>query len=71
MTKFPPFDALVAFEVAARRFGMTQAAEELGLTQSAVSYRIKRLEAFMGTPLFARRGSGLELTPEGQALREA
>jgi LysR family transcriptional regulator, glycine cleavage system transcriptional activator len=71
MTKFPPFDTLVAFEVAARRFGMTQAAEELGLTQSAVSYRIKRLEAFMGTPLFARRGSGLELTPEGQALREA
>ncbi|CAN0451433.1 unnamed protein product, partial [Phaeothamnion confervicola] len=68
MHRMPPFDALVAFESAARLGGMTRAASELGLTQSAISHRIRRLEDFMGTALFVRRNAGLALTAPGQAL---
>lgn len=47
---------------------MTSAARELGLTQSAVSHRIRRLEDFMGRPLFERTGSTLRLTSSGTTL---
>jgi LysR family transcriptional regulator, glycine cleavage system transcriptional activator len=49
---------------------MTHAASELGLTQSAVSHRIRRLEDFMGTPLLYRHNAGLVPTPAGEALIE-
>ncbi|MEC9345926.1 MAG: LysR substrate-binding domain-containing protein [Pseudomonadota bacterium] len=68
MYRLPPFDALVAFESVARLGGMTRAAGELGLTQSAVSHRIRRLEDFMGVALFDRHPSGLSLTSGGLAL---
>ncbi len=68
MNRLPPFDTLIAFEATARLGGMTQAANELRVTQSAVSHRIRRLETFMGVPLFLRQSSGLSLTPAGQAL---
>lgn len=60
---------MIAFEVVARLGNMTSAARELGLTQSAVSYRIRRLEDFMGRRLFERNGSTLNLTSSGAMLR--
>jgi len=49
---------------------MTLAAAELGLTQSAISHRLKRLEAFVGAPLLNRTGVGLLPTPAGTTLAE-
>jgi LysR family glycine cleavage system transcriptional activator len=68
MDRLPPFDALVAFEAARRLGSMTLAATELGLTQSAVSHRVRRLEAFMGEPLLRRLPGGLQATPAGDAV---
>jgi LysR family glycine cleavage system transcriptional activator len=64
----PPFDALVAFDTALRHRSMTRAAAELGMTQSAVSHRLRRLETFVGAPLLNRSPSGLSATPAGAAL---
>lgn len=58
--------ALFAFEAAARLGSFTQAAEELRVTQAAVSYSIKRLEATLGQPLFVRRHRRVELTETGE-----
>lgn len=70
MARLPPFDALVAFDAAVRHGSMTVAASELGLTQSAVSHRIRRLESFMSTSLLRRRSTGISPTPAGEALLE-
>jgi LysR family glycine cleavage system transcriptional activator len=70
MRALPPFDALIAFESALRHRSMTRAAGELGLTQSAISHRLRRLEAFVGTPLLERQNGGLESTAAGAALAE-
>jgi LysR family glycine cleavage system transcriptional activator len=70
MRPLPPFDALVAFDAVLRLGSMTAAAVELGVTQSAVSHRLRRLEAFMGTELLLRRRAGLAPTPAGTALAE-
>ena len=67
---FPPFDGLIAFDAALRHRSMTLAAGELGLTQSAISHRLKRLEAFVGAPLLNRTGVGLLPTPAGMTLAE-
>lgn len=66
----PPFDALIAFDAVLRLGSMTAAAAELGVTQSAVSHRLRRLEAFVGTELLLRRRAGLVPTPAGAALGE-
>ncbi|WP_163333505.1 helix-turn-helix domain-containing protein, partial [Klebsiella aerogenes] len=63
-----PFDALVAFDTALRLRSMTLAAAELGITQSAISHRLRRLEGFVGAPLLNRSGAGLDATPAGTAL---
>jgi LysR family glycine cleavage system transcriptional activator len=68
MRTFPPFDGLVAFEAAARHRSMTLAAGELRLTQSAISHRLKKLEAFVGAPLLNRTGAGLSPTASGISL---
>ncbi len=68
MIRLPPFDALIAFDAAVRHRSMTRAASELGLTQSAVSHRIRRLETFMGATLLRRDNSGLSPTPAGEAI---
>ncbi len=68
MRSLPPFDALVAFDTALRHRSMTQAASELGMTQSAVSHRLRRLEAYIGAPLLQRTNTGLAATPAGTAL---
>lgn len=70
MRPLPPFDALVAFDAVLRLGSMTAAAAELGLTQSAVSHRLRRLESFIGTELLVRRRAGLAPTPAGTALAE-
>ncbi len=71
----PSLVALRAFEAAARHLSFTAAAEELNVTQGAVSRHIKSLEEALKLRLFRRLPRSLELTPEGQAyfpaLREA
>src|SRR6266487_2269719 len=56
------------FEAAARTLSFTKAAEELFITQSAVSRQIKALEQHLGLRLFERRPRSLQLTESGQAL---
>ena len=64
----PPLSALRVFEAAARHLHFTRAAEELGMTQAAVSYQIKLLEERIGSPLFLRQPRHLVLTDTGQRL---
>lgn len=64
-------DAMRGFESAARHLSFTAAAEELCITQSAVSKQVKSLEDALGMALFLRGGKGLSLTPEGRQLYEA
>ncbi|CAG9164704.1 HTH-type transcriptional regulator PerR [Cupriavidus pinatubonensis] len=69
--RIPPMKAVIAFESVARTKSVSRAAEELGLTASAVSHQISNLESVIGRPLFFRQGRGLVLTPVGeQYLRE-
>lgn len=63
-----PLNALRAFETAARHLSFTRAAEELCVTQAAVSHHVKALEALLKTPLFRRLPRGLALTDEALAL---
>jgi len=60
--------AVRAFVVAARHLSLTRAAEELFVTQSAVSRQIRELETDLGVALFERRGRNLRLTAEGRTL---
>lgn len=65
--RLPPLNALKAFDAAARHLSFTKAAEELFVTQAAVSHQIKSLEGFLSVKLFLRRNRTLLLTEEGQA----
>jgi LysR family glycine cleavage system transcriptional activator len=69
--RLPPLAAIRAFEAAARLLSFTRAAEELAMTQAAVSYQIKVLEERVGQPLFIRRARRIELTETGRALSTA
>jgi DNA-binding transcriptional LysR family regulator len=62
---------LLIFEAAARAGSASAAAREFNLTQPSVSRNIALLEGQLGTPLFTRSHSGLELTPEGRLLHRA
>lgn len=64
----PPLTWFRSFEAAARTLSFTAAAEEIGLTQSAVSQQIKSLEQRLGVPLFVRKPRSLMLTDEGRKL---
>ena len=64
---FPPLAWLRAFEAAARRLSFTGAANEIGLTQAAVSQQIRLLESRLRVKLFRRMRRGVELTAEGAA----
>ncbi len=68
MNRLPPLNALRSFEAAARHLSFTRAAEELFVTQAAISHQIKALEQDLGVPLFRRLNRALTLTDEGQAL---
>ena len=63
MARLPSLNGLRAFEVAARHLSFTQAANELNVTQTAVSHQIKRLEDEIGLKLFVRKNRTLALTP--------
>jgi LysR family transcriptional regulator, glycine cleavage system transcriptional activator len=62
----PSLNAIRAFEAAARQQSFSRAAEELSVTQSAVSRQIQKLETELGQPLFARSGPHLKLTDRGR-----
>lgn len=63
-----PLNALRAFEASARHLSFTRAAQELNVTQAAVSQQVRALEERLGTPLFRRLPRGLNVTDEGRAL---
>lgn len=63
-----PLNALRVFEAVARLRNFTRAAEELGMTQTAVTYQIKLLEEFVGTAVFVRKPRALQLTEVGERL---
>lgn len=64
--RLPPLTSLRAFEAAARNLSFTRAAEELHVTQAAISHQVKALEDFLDVKLFTRRSRDLLLTEEGQ-----
>ena len=64
----PNLNALRIFESAARNLSFTKAAEELHISQSAVSHQIRKLEAQMGVQLFVRLTRALALTDQGNSL---
>lgn len=66
--KLPPLLALRVFECAARHLSFTRAAEELCVTQAAVSHQIRALEEWFGQPLFLRLNRALKLTEAGQRM---
>ncbi len=66
----PPLAAVRAFDAAARHGTFTAAADELGMTQSAVSYQMKVLEERVGAPLFERYARGVGLTDIGRRFHQ-
>ncbi len=68
--RIPALQALRAFEVAARYGSFTRAAQELALTQGAISHHIKTLEGLFDCALFERRGPKLSLTEPGRLLAQ-
>lgn len=69
MARLPiPLNALRAFEASARHLSFTRAADNLNVTQAAISHQIKALEERLGVILFRRSNRGLKLTDEGLAL---
>ncbi|NQY13523.1 MAG: LysR family transcriptional regulator [Henriciella sp.] len=69
LSRLPPLNAIKAFHAACRHLNFSRAAEELGVTQGAVSKQIIALEDFVGVKLFERHSNGLELTLEGVVLK--
>lgn len=73
--RLPPLISLRVFESVARHLSFTKAAEELHVTQAAVSHQVKKLEEWLGISLFMRLNRSIKLTKEGEAyarpLREA
>lgn len=64
----PPLGWFRAFDAASRRLSFTAAADELGLTQSAISQQVRSLETRLGVALFVRKPRGLALTDDGRKL---
>jgi LysR family transcriptional regulator, glycine cleavage system transcriptional activator len=62
----PPLQYLLGFEAASRLGSFSKAAEELGLSQSAVSHEMRLLEERLGQPLFLRLGRSISLTDAGR-----
>src|SRR5215213_2450069 len=75
LRRLPPLNALKAFEAAARHESSTRAAEELCVTQGAVSHQVKALETELGLKLFSRERQRLIITEQGReylaVLRDA
>jgi LysR family transcriptional regulator, glycine cleavage system transcriptional activator len=62
----PPLSTLIGFEAAARLQSFSRAAEELNITQSAISHQVRVLEEHLGQPLFRRIGRRIELVDAGR-----
>ncbi|ANI53034.1 LysR substrate-binding domain-containing protein [Pseudomonas sp. DR 5-09] len=62
----PPLMALRAFEAVARHLSFIKAADELSVTQSAISHQVHKLEEFLDQRLFVRRTRSIDLTPAGE-----
>lgn len=71
MPKLPPLAAIRTFEAAGRLENFSRAAEELGLTQAAVSYQVRQLEDRLGRALFVREKGRVRLSETGQRLLPA
>ena len=71
MERLPPLTAVRAFEAAGRHENFSRAAEELGLTQAAISYQIRQLEDRVGRPLFVREKGRVKLSDTGRRLLPA
>ena len=69
--RLPPLNTLRTFDTAARQLNFTRAADELNVTQAAVSHQIRLLERELGVSLFRRLTRKLVLTPEGEILSGA
>ncbi|WP_421028866.1 LysR substrate-binding domain-containing protein [Paraburkholderia sp. A1RO-5L] len=69
--RLPPLNTISAFEASARLMSFTKAAEELHLSQGAVSRQIQVLEDRMGVPLFTRRHKEIQLTRAGLIFQQA
>jgi len=67
--RLPPLNPLKAFEAAARHLSLTLAADELHVTQVAVSRQVKLLEEHFGIALFVRGHRSIALTPQGARLQ--
>ena len=65
-----PLNGLKTFEAVGRHLHMNKAAEELGVTQSAVSHQVKKLEAYLNVQLIYRDGKSTRLTALGRQLLE-
>jgi LysR family glycine cleavage system transcriptional activator len=65
--RLPPLNALRVFEAAARHLSFKEAANELSITQAAVSHQVKSLEEYLGVELFRRSGRGVQLTEAARA----
>lgn len=70
LSRLPPIHCLLAFEARARLNSGVLVAQELSITPSAVSHRIRQLEAFTGFKLFTKIKNNVVLSPEGQAYLE-
>ena len=64
--RLPPLKALQVFRAAGDHLSFKDAADELFLTASAVSHQVKKLESFLGLPLFERKTRALEFTGPGK-----
>lgn len=67
-SRLPPLNLLRGFEASARHLSFTRAADELHITQAAISHQIKQLEEYLGVLLFHRMIRKLRLTDEGRLL---
>lgn len=68
LRRLPSLDFLKGFEATGRHLSFTKAAQELFVTQSALSRQVQALEEALGVPLFVRRHRALALTPAGMAF---
>ncbi|VVE18305.1 LysR family transcriptional regulator [Pandoraea iniqua] len=69
--RIPSLKLLMGFEAAARHGNFSRAADELHISQSAISHQVQQLEAEIGQPLFRRVGRGVELTVAGEVLQRS
>ncbi|ODP31652.1 LysR family transcriptional regulator [Pandoraea sp. ISTKB] len=69
--RIPSLKLLMGFEAAARHGNFSRAADELHVSQSAISHQVQQLEEEIGQPLFRRVGRGVELTVAGEVLQRS